>query len=58
MDYNQKDNEVTMASEPAVAYVALPPQVDSAEIERECLSVEESKRILLEKVHHHYHSEA
>ena len=56
MEYNQKDNEMTKASESAVAYVALTPQVDSMELERECLSLEESKRLLLEKVHRHYHS--
>ncbi len=56
MEYNQNDNEMTKASEPAVAYEVLTPQVDSVEIERECLSLEESKRLLLEKVHKHYHS--
>ena len=56
MEYNQNDNEITEASEPAVAYEVLTPQVDSVEIERECLSLEESKRLLLEKVHKHYHS--
>ena len=56
MEYNQNDNEITKASEPAVAYEALTPQVDAVEIERECLSLEESKRLLLEKVHQHYHS--
>ena len=57
MEYNQNDNEITKASEPAVAYEALTPQVDSMELERECLSLEESKRLLLEKVHQHYHPE-
>ena len=56
MEYNQNDNEITKASEPAVAYEVLIPQVDSVEIEMECLSLEESKRLLLEKVHKHYHS--
>jgi hypothetical protein len=56
MEYNQNDNEITEASEPAVAYEVLIPQVDSVEIERECLSLEVSKRLLLEKVHKHYHS--
>ncbi len=56
MEYNQNDNEITNASEPVVAYEVLTPQVDSVEIERECLSLEESKRLLLEKVHKHYHS--
>jgi hypothetical protein len=56
MEYNQNDNEITKASEPAVAYEVLTPQVDSVEIEMECLSLEESKRLLLEKVHKHYHS--
>ena len=56
MEYNQNDDEITKASEPAVAYEVLIPQVDSVEIERECLSLEESKRLLLEKVHKHYHS--
>lgn len=56
MEYNQNDNEITKASEPAFAYEVLTPQVDSVEIERECLSLEESKRLLLEKVHKHYHS--
>ena len=56
MEYNQNDNVITKASEPAVAYEVLTPQVDSVEIERECLSLEESKRLLLEKVHKHYHS--
>lgn len=55
MEYGQNDNNVTVASEPAVAYVALSPRVDAVEIERECLSLEESKRMLLEKVHQHYH---
>ncbi len=58
MEYNQNDNEMTKASEPAVAYEVLTPQVDSVEIERECLSLEESKRLLLEKVHKHYHSKS
>ena len=56
MEYNQNDNEITKASEPAVAYEVLTPQVDSVKIERECLTLEESKRLLLEKVHKHYHS--
>ena len=56
MEYNQNDNEITEASEPAVAYEVLIPQVDSVEIERECLSLEVSKRLLLEQVHKHYHS--
>ena len=56
MEYNQNDNVITKASEPAVAYEVLTPQVDSVVIERECLSLEESKRLLLEKVHKHYHS--
>ena len=58
MEYNQNDDEITKASEPAVAYEVLTPQVDSVEIERECLSLEESKRLLLEKVHKHYHSKS
>ncbi len=58
MEYNQNDNVITKASEPAVAYEVLTPQVDSVEIERECLSLEESKRLLLEKVHKHYHSKS
>ena len=58
MEYNQSDNEITKASEPAIAYEVLIPQVDSVEIERECLSLEESKRLLLEKVHKHYHSKS
>ena len=58
MEYDQNDNETTKASEPAVAYEALTLQVDAVEIERECLSLEESKRLLLEKVHRHYHPEA
>ena len=58
MEYNQNDNEITKASESAVAYEVLTPQVDSVEIERECLSLEESKRLLLEKVHKHYHSKS
>lgn len=58
MEYNQNDNEITKASEPAVAYEVLISQVDSVEIERECLSLEESKRLLLEKVHKHYHSKS
>lgn len=58
MEYNQNDNEITKASEPAVAYEVLTPQVDSVEIERECLTLEESKRLLLEKVHKHYHSKS
>lgn len=60
MEYNQNDNdnEVTKASEPAVAYSLRLPHVDAVEIERDCLSLEESKRLLLEKVHQHYHSKA
>ena len=57
MEYDQNDNEMTNASEPAIVYEALSPQVDSMELERECLSLEESKRLLLEKVHQHYHPE-
>ena len=57
MEYDQNDNEVTKASEPAVAYSVKLPHVDAVEIERECLSLEESKRLLLEKVHQHYHPE-
>ena len=45
MEYNQNDNEITKASEPAIAYEVLTPQVDSVEIKRECLSLEESKRL-------------
>lgn len=58
MEYNQNDNEITKASEPAVAYEALTPQIDSVEIERECLPLEESKRILLDRVRRHYHPES
>ena len=60
MEYNQNDNdnEVTKASEPTVAYSVKLPHMDAAEIESECLSLEESKRLLLEKVHQHYHSKA
>ena len=57
MEYDQNDNEITKASEPAIAYEALTPQMDSEEIERECLSLEESKRVLLDKVRRHYHPE-
>ncbi len=56
MEYNHNDNEMTKASEPAVAYEVLTPQVASVESEREGLSLEQSKRLLLEKVHKHYHS--
>ena len=58
MEYNQNDNEITKASEPAIAYEVLTPQVDSAEIKRECLSLEESKRLLREKVYQHFHSKS
>ena len=58
MEYDQNDNEITKASEPAIAYEVLTPQVDSAEIKRECLSLEESKRLLLEKVYQHFHSKS
>ena len=58
MEYNQNDNEITKASEPAIAYEVLTPRVDSVEIKKECLSLEESKRLLLEKVYQHFHSKS
>ena len=32
--------------------------VSERELEEKCYSLEESKRLLLKKVHHHYHPEA
>ena len=61
MDYEMNDNTPTMAAEAAVAAVAysVPTRrVTQAELNTHCLTLEESKRRLLEKVRHHYHPEA
>lgn len=44
-----------MANEAALAYNMADKTTTMAELEAECMPLEESKRLLLEKVHQHYH---
>ena len=56
MDYDsQEESKTTMASEAALAYDISVKTISEAEIESECMPLEESKRLLLERVHQHYH---
>ena len=55
MDYEMNDNTPTMAAEAAVAYNVPTRRVTQAELNTHCLTLEESKRRLLEKMHRHYH---
>lgn len=50
MSYELTEKETTTVSEPIIA-------LSRKDLENECYSSEESKRLLLEKVHHHYHPE-
>lgn len=56
MEYEEKEDSASMVSEPAVAYLAS-SKARWVEIESECLTLVESKQMLLEKVHQHYHPE-
>ena len=56
MDYDsQEERKTTMASEAALAYEVSTKTTTLAELEEECMTLEESKRLLLERVHQHYH---
>ncbi len=58
MDYKQHDIQSTVASEAELAYESVMKQTSRSEIEKECLSLEESKRLILEMVHRHFHPES
>lgn len=55
MDYEQNQPNPTLASEPTCIYETTTEQVSTAVLEEECLTLEESKRRLLQLVHRHYH---
>ena len=56
MEYDsQEESKSTMANEAALAYNIADKTTSIAELEAECMPLEESKRLLLEKVHQHYH---
>ena len=58
MDYGQNENKPTIASEAALAYHPVTEAATRSEVEKDCLSLAESKRLVLEMVHKHYHPEA
>ena len=59
MEYDsQEERKTTMASEAALAYEVSTRTTTLAELEEECMPLEESKRLLLERVHQHYHPQA
>lgn len=58
MDYTQKDTTPSMVAEAALAFEPTVETVSYSEIERDCLPLEESKRLVLEMVHRHFHPEA
>lgn len=56
MEYDsQEESKSAMASEAALAYKVADKTTSMAELEAECMPLEESKQLLLEKVHKHYH---
>jgi len=56
MEYDsQEERKTTMASEAALAYEVSTKTTTLAELEEECMILEESKRLLLERVLQHYH---
>ena len=55
MDYTQEDTAPSMAAEAALALEPIVETVSCSEIERDCLPLEESKRLVLEMVHRHFH---
>ena len=55
MDYTQEDTAPSMAAEAALAFEPTVETVSYSEIERDCLPLEESKRLVLEMVHLHFH---
>lgn len=58
MDYGQHDIKPTMAAEAAVAYEMTTELVSRSKIEKECLPLEVSKRLVLEMVRQHFHPES
>lgn len=54
MDYEQNDKKPTMAAEAALAYNLVTETATRSEVERECLTLKESKRLVLEMVHQHF----
>lgn len=58
MDYGQNENKPTTASEAALAYEPIIETATRAEIEKGCLPLAESKRLVLEMIHKHFHPEA
>lgn len=55
MEYTQDDISPTLAAEAALEYDSIVESVTFSEIERDCLSLEESKRLVLDMVHRHFH---
>ena len=55
MDYEEKDTEPTMASESALAYEPIARIARRSDIEATCMTLEESKKLVLEMVHNHFH---
>lgn len=55
--YDQDHSNPTMASESAVALEPATSTVTEAVLAEECLSLEESKKLVVEMVHRHYHPE-
>lgn len=55
MDYEQNQTKPTIASEPICAYETDLEQVSAAVLEEDCLTLDESKKRLLQMVHRHYH---
>lgn len=58
MDYGQNENKPTIASEAALAYNPVTKAATRSEVEKDCLPLAESKHLVLEMVHRHYHPEA
>ena len=58
MDYGQNENKPTIASEAALAYEPITETVTRSEVEKECLPLAESKRLVIEMVHQHFHHKA
>ena len=50
MSYELTEKETATVTEPEKT-------LSQKELKEKCYSLEESKRLLLEKVHHHYHPE-
>ena len=56
--YDQDHTNPSMASESAVALDPVTATISESVLAEECLSLEESKKLVVDMVHHHYHPES